>query len=175
MKILFLTENFPPETNAAASRVHERACYWVRWGHAVTVITCAPNFPEGRLFPGYANRWRQTGAMDGIRIVRVKTYIAPNRGVVRRTLDFMSFMVSGFTAALLEEKPDVIAATSPQFFAAVAGWMAGARAACLLCSSLAICGRLRSLPLAPCGQTWGFAWSRRSSFFSTAARRQSRP
>jgi hypothetical protein len=30
MKILFLTENFPPETNAAATRVHERACFWVK-------------------------------------------------------------------------------------------------------------------------------------------------
>ncbi len=64
--------------------------------------------------------------MSGIRVVRVKTFIAPNKGVVRRTLDFLSFMVTGFTAARWQEKPDVIAATSPQFFAAVAGWAAGA-------------------------------------------------
>ncbi len=121
MKILFITENFPPETNAAATRVYERAAYWVRWGHDVTVITSAPNFPLGRLFPGYANRWRQTEDRDGIRVVRVKTFIAPNRGVVRRTLDFMSFMVSGFAASLFEDKPDLVCATSPQFFAAVAG------------------------------------------------------
>lgn len=125
MNILFLTENFPPETNAAATRVFERACYWVKAGHSVTVITSAPNFPEGRLFPGYQNRWRQTEDMDGIRVVRVKTYIAPNRGVLRRTLDFLSFMVTGFWAGLSVPKPDVIAATSPQFFAAVAGWMLG--------------------------------------------------
>ena len=53
MHILFLTENFPPETNAAATRVFERACYWVKWGHEVTVVTCAPNFPIGKVFPGY--------------------------------------------------------------------------------------------------------------------------
>ncbi|MDA1089159.1 MAG: glycosyltransferase family 4 protein [Proteobacteria bacterium] len=128
MNILFLTENFPPETNAAATRVFERACYWIKAGHRVTVITSAPNFPEGRLFPGYQNRWRQIKDMDGIRVVRVKTYIAPNRGVIRRTLDFLSFMVTAFCTGLFESKPDVIAATSPQFFAAVAGWMlAGAR------------------------------------------------
>ena len=45
MKILFFTDNFPPETNAAATRVYERAVYWIKWGHDVTVITCAPNFP----------------------------------------------------------------------------------------------------------------------------------
>ena len=127
MKILFLSDNFPPENNAAATRVYERACYWVRWGHQVTVITCAPNFPQGRLFEGYKNLWHQTEEMDGIKVVRVKTFIANNSGVVLRTLDFLSFMFTGFNAVLKEETPDVIAATSPQFFTAVAAW-AGARA-----------------------------------------------
>jgi len=125
MNILFLTENFPPETNAAATRVFERACYWVRWGHNVTVVTCAPNFPRGALFDGYENRWHQTETMAGIRVVRVKTFIAPNRGVVRRSLDFLSFGFNGLIAALFEARPDVVAATSPQFFAAVAGYGAG--------------------------------------------------
>ena len=128
VNILFLTENFPPETNAAATRVFERACYWVKAGHRVTVITSQPNFPEGKLFPGYENRWRHVEEMSGIRVVRVKTFIAPNRGVVWRTIDFLSFMTTGLWAGLFEAKPDVIAATSPQFFAAVAGWLlAGAR------------------------------------------------
>jgi glycosyltransferase involved in cell wall biosynthesis len=126
MKILFLTENFPPESNAAATRVYERACYWADWGHQVTVITSAPNFPEGKLFPGFENKWKQTETMSGIRVVRVKTYIAANRGVAHRTLDFLSFMATGLLAALKEERPDVIAATSPQFFTAVAGWAASA-------------------------------------------------
>ncbi|MBI1985964.1 MAG: glycosyltransferase family 4 protein [Rhodospirillales bacterium] len=122
MRILFLTENFPPETNAAATRVYERACYWVKWGHAVTVITQAPNFPEGRLHDRYTNLWRQVEDMSGIRVVRVKTFIAPNKGVVRRSLDFLSFMVTGVLAGLGESRPDIVAATSPQFFAAVGGW-----------------------------------------------------
>lgn len=126
MKILFLTENFPPETNAAATRVFERACYWAKWGHDVTVITCAPNFPGGKLFAGYKNCWRQTEEMAGIKVVRVKTYIAANRGVVLRTLDFLSFMATGFAAGLGQPHPDVVAATSPQFFSAVAGWAVGA-------------------------------------------------
>ncbi len=125
MKLLFFTENFPPETNAAATRVYERACFWADWGHQVTVITCAPNFPRGKLFPGYKNSWIQTEEMSGIRVVRVKTFIAPNKGAIFRTLDFLSFLVTGFTAGLFEEKPDLVAATSPQFFAAVAGWALG--------------------------------------------------
>ena len=125
MHILFLTENFPPETNAAATRVFERALYWVKWGHRVTVVTCAPNFPRGKLYPGYRNDWIQAENMLGIRVVRVKTFIAPNRGVFLRSFDFVSFLFTGFWGGLRQEKPDVIAATSPQFFAAVAGWLVG--------------------------------------------------
>ncbi len=128
MKILFLSENFPPETNAAATRIYERACYWVKDGHDVTVLTSAPNFPEGRIFEGYKNRWRQSEDMDGIRVVRVKTFIAPNRGVFLRTVDFLSFMITSFIFGLWLPRPDVVVANSPQFFAAVSGWrLAAAR------------------------------------------------
>lgn len=126
MHILFLSDNFPPETNAPATRLHEHATLWVRAGHSVTVVTCAPNFPEGRVYAGYANRWRQVEMIDGIRVVRVKTYITANEGFLRRTLDYLSFMVTGTIGALLErQRPDVVVATSPQFFCAVAGWLVG--------------------------------------------------
>ena len=125
MKILFLTENFPPETNAAANRVYERAKFWVAWGHDVTIITCAPNFPAGKLHDGYKNRWYQVDRMDGMKVVRVKTFISANEGVVMRMLDFLSFMVTGFFASLVQPRPNVVCATSPQFFAAVAGWLVG--------------------------------------------------
>lgn len=125
MRILFLTENFPPETNAAATRVYERALYWVKDGHLVTIITSAPNFPQGKLYAGWKNKWYQTEIHEGIRVVRIKTYITANRGTTRRMLDFVSFMITAFFAGLFEKRPDVIAATSPQFFAAVCGWALG--------------------------------------------------
>jgi colanic acid biosynthesis glycosyl transferase WcaI len=126
MRVLFLTENFPPETNAAAARVYERARHWVRWGHEVTILTTAPNFPDGVVFDGYENRARSVEDMDGIRVVRVKTYIARNKGFLLRTLDFVSYMGAAYVAGLFEERPDVVIATSPQFFAAVGGWALGA-------------------------------------------------
>jgi colanic acid biosynthesis glycosyl transferase WcaI len=125
LRVLFLTENYPPETNAAANRVHERAKFWADWGHEVTVITCAPNFPKGRIHDGYKNRWYHSEMMDGIKVVRVKTFINPNEGIILRMLDFLSFMVTGFFASLVQRRPDVVVATSPQFFTAVAGWMVG--------------------------------------------------
>ena len=67
MHILFLTDNFPPEGNAPATRTFEHARQWVSKGHKVTVITSAPNFPDGKVFDGYKNRWlsrRQQYARD---------------------------------------------------------------------------------------------------------------
>lgn len=123
MHILFISDNFPPEINACASRVFERAKYWVQWGHQVTVITCAPNFPEGELYPGYKNRWYQVENMAGIRVIRVKTLLWPNHGTVMRILDFLSFWGSATVAGIFQRQPvDVVVATSPQLFSALAGW-----------------------------------------------------
>lgn len=123
MRILFLSDNFPPEGNAPATRLYEHATRWVRAGHEVTVITCAPNFPEGRLFAGYRNDWRRVETVDGIRVVRVKTYITANEGFLKRTLDYMSFMLMATVMSLFERRPEVVVATSPQFFCAIAGWV----------------------------------------------------
>ena len=123
MKILFFSDNFFPETNAAASRVYERAKIWAEMGHKVTIITSFPNFPEGRIFQGYKNRWYQAKTTDRLRIVRVKTFVSPNRGVFLRTIDFISFMITGTVAGMFQKKPDVVLASSPQFFTAITGYL----------------------------------------------------
>lgn len=125
MHILFLTDNFPPESNAPATRTYEHAKVWVGQGHEVTVITCAPNFPEGRVYDGYKNKWFSRDEMGGIRVCRVKSYITANAGVTKRILDFASFMITGALAGLFVRRPDVVVATSPQFFTALAGWFVG--------------------------------------------------
>jgi colanic acid biosynthesis glycosyl transferase WcaI len=95
----------------------------VEAGHRVTVITGAPNFPEGKLYPDYRNRWYAVEEMDGIRVVRVKTYITANEGFLRRTLDYVSFMVSAFFFGLFQPRPDVVVGTSPQFFTVCGAWL----------------------------------------------------
>jgi|MTBAKMStandDraft_1061839.scaffolds.fasta_scaffold04880_3 glycosyltransferase involved in cell wall biosynthesis len=125
MHILFLTDNFPPEVNAPASRTFEHCREWVRAGHEVTVITCAPNFPQGRVYEGYRNRLWQTEEMEGIRVVRVWTYITANEGFARRILDYTSYMVAAVLAAPFVRGVDVVVATSPLLFTAMAGYAAG--------------------------------------------------
>ena len=127
MNILLLYDNFPPEVNAPASRTYEHCLQWVRAGHQVTVITCVPNFPAGKVFPGYRNKLWQVESMGGIRVIRVWSFITANEGFALRILDFLSFMLSAGIAGLFVRRPDVVIGTSPQFFTACAacflGWV----------------------------------------------------
>lgn len=122
MHILFLSDNFPPEVNAPASRTYEHCREWVAAGHQVTVVTCTPNFPKGRVFDGYRNRPWQVETVAGIRVIRVWSYITRNEGFAKRTLDYLSYMVTAFLASLFVRRVDVIVGTSPQFFTACAAW-----------------------------------------------------
>lgn len=123
MHILFLTDNFPPESNAPASRTFEHCREWVRAGHQVTVVTCAPNFPKGQVFDGYRNRLWQQELVSGIRVIRVWSYITANEGFVKRILDYQSFMFSATVAAPFVRRVDVVVGTSPQFFTACAAYL----------------------------------------------------
>lgn len=121
MKILFLTHYYLPEGNAPASRVSALAKRWVAAGHEVTVVTSAPNVPNGIVYEGYANKWTSEEWMDGVRVIRIWTYIAPNKGTGKRVLNYLSYMFSAFLHCLFMKKTDVMIATSPQFFCGWAG------------------------------------------------------
>jgi glycosyltransferase involved in cell wall biosynthesis len=107
--------------NAPANRLHEHARRWVADGHEVTVVTGVPNHPTGSLFPGYRNRWFQEENVDGIRVLRTWMYLTPNKGFARRIANYVLFMLTAILASLRAESPDVVVATSPQFFCGLAG------------------------------------------------------
>jgi len=87
--------------------------------------------PAGVPYPGYRNRFSQRETIDGINALRVWTWLAPNKGTFQRILNYVSFMISATVAGLFIQRPDVVIATSPQFFCGWAG---------------AIVSRLRRLP-----------------------------
>ena len=122
MHVLFLTDNFPPEVNAPASRTHEHCKEWVKSGNTVSVITCVPNFPKGQVYEGYRNRLWQSEYIDGIHVIRVWSYITANEGFLKRTLDYISFMFSAVIASCFVSKVDVVIGTSPQFFTVCAAY-----------------------------------------------------
>ncbi len=121
MHILFLTDNFPPEVNAPATRTFEHCQEWIKKGHQITVITCVPNFPHGKVYAGYKNKFYQSEIVNEIRVIRVWSYMSSNSGFSKRVLDYVSFGIMAFFVGLFT-KHDVIIATSPQFFTTWAAW-----------------------------------------------------
>ena len=123
MKILLISENFYPESNAPGKRLFEHAKEWVRLGNEVTVLTGVPNAPKGKVFEGYKNKIYQSEKIDGIKIVRVWTFIAKNERFLLRTLDFISFMITSFFFGLFIKKHDKIIVSSPQFLPVISGFI----------------------------------------------------
>ena len=120
MKILFFSHYYTPEGNAPATRVSALCERWAQAGHDVTVVTCPPNVPNGIVYDGYANK-RTREVINGVKVERVKLYIAANKGAVKRMFNFVSYFLKALMAAMRLPKPDVVIATSPQIFCGYAG------------------------------------------------------
>lgn len=123
MKILVLTHYYPPEVNAPASRLSEHARVWAQAGHDVTVVTCVPNHPTGRAYPDYRNRLWQEEERDGVRVIRLWTWLAANEGFLPRISNYVSYLLSVLVWMWRLPKADVVLSTSPQFFCGLAGWL----------------------------------------------------
>lgn len=123
LSILFISQYFPPETGAAPTRVQELCTRWQDAGHDVTVLTAAPDYPEGELYDGYANEWVHEESTDGVSVVHTKTIPAASGNLTRRALKFVWFMLLATIVGLRMSRHDVVIATSPQPLTGVAGWI----------------------------------------------------
>lgn len=123
MHICFLSQYFPPEVNAPAKRLWDNARQWVADGHRVTVLTVFPHHPRGVVPRGYRRKWLMREKREGIEIVRTFVYPARNAGFLRRTLGYITVMISMvLLGPFVIRRPDVLVATSPQFFVAMGGY-----------------------------------------------------
>lgn len=121
MNILLVSHNYPPESNALARRCHGHARHWVKAGERVEVLTDVPSFPEGEVYEGYANRYTRE-VEDGVVVHRCPLLTLENRGAARRAALYASFMASAvWHGRHLERDPEVVVASSPHLFSAVAG------------------------------------------------------
>jgi len=125
MKILYVSQYFPPEMGAPAARAVELSRHWAAAGHDVTVLTGFPNHPTGVVPPEYRDKFRRLIAheqTDGVNVVRTWLLPFPNRKAYERMLNYSSFCASAATTGLFLSRPDVVIASSPQMLVAVSGW-----------------------------------------------------
>jgi glycosyltransferase involved in cell wall biosynthesis len=122
VRILFLSHYFPPEVNAPASRTFEHCRVWAQTGHEAFVVTNVPNHPAGRIYPGYRNALAQSETVADIKVYRLLTFLAANRGIVRRSFSYFFYLVMSVLAAPFLPRVDIVVSTSPQFFCGLAGF-----------------------------------------------------
>ena len=118
MKILYLSQYFPPEVGATQTRAHEMASGLVRAGHQVTLIAEVPNHPSGIIPPEYRRKLYQRADLDGIDVIRVWVKASPVKTFRTRMAFYLSYMVSAVLAGLFlaRGRYDLIYATSPPLF-----------------------------------------------------------
>ena len=121
MHILYICQYFPPEMGAPAARAYEFSRRWVAEGHRVTVICGIPNHPTGEIYPGYRKQWRKVESVEGVEVHRMWVHVAPNAGTLRRTLNYVSYGITAVLGSLRVKDVDVCIASTPQFFAGLAG------------------------------------------------------
>jgi len=124
MKILILTQYFPPEFGAAATRNSEHARFWAEAGHEVEVCTGMPNYPAGIIHEAYRGKWHVREEKEGYVVHRAWIYATPNRAVWRRALASLAFLATGLVCGLFKcSRPDVVIASSGPFFVGPLGWL----------------------------------------------------
>lgn len=118
MRILYLSQYFPPEVGATQTRAYEMAQGLLRAGHQVTMLTEVPNHPEGVIRPAYRGRFWVREGLDGIDVVRVWVKTAPVKTMRTRLAFYLSYMANAALAGLVlaRGRYDALVATSPPLF-----------------------------------------------------------
>lgn len=125
LRILFLTQYYPPEVAAAPARALHFARALARAGHAVTVVTGLPNHPSGVIQPGFQPG--ETKTSDGITVRRTWLYATPRKTPLDRLRNHLSFAVSAHGAAVRGGPYDLVLVTVPPLFIGVTGWLTSVR------------------------------------------------
>lgn len=124
LRICLLTEYFPPEPGAGSSRAFEHAKAWTNMGIEVTVLTCMPHYPTGKISAGYEKRVLIKEKIHDIKVIRTLTYATASKGFFRRFLNYFTFMLSSILQGWYYlENVDYIIATSPPFSIGISGWV----------------------------------------------------
>jgi lipopolysaccharide/colanic/teichoic acid biosynthesis glycosyltransferase/glycosyltransferase involved in cell wall biosynthesis len=122
LRILFLTQYYPPEVGAAPTRAVHFARALARAGHRVTVVTGLPNHPSGVIQPGF--RPGDTETRDGITVRRTWLHSTPRRTARNRLLNHLSFAFSSAGAAFRLGPVDLVLVTIPPLFVGITAALA---------------------------------------------------
>jgi glycosyltransferase involved in cell wall biosynthesis len=117
MKIVILTQYFPPEVGAPQNRLYELAVRLQAKGADVTILTAMPNYPQMKIHEGYNGKFYRKEMMNGLKVHRGWIYVSSKKGLWRRMLNYYSFVFSSFWIGLFKlRKHDILICESPPLF-----------------------------------------------------------
>lgn len=123
MRLIILTQYYPPEIGAPQRRLSDLAKRFIDRGHSVTVLTAMPNYPTGRILEGYGGLLRRE-AIDGVPVIRTFIYPTKSASFVRRMLNYLSFVFSSMLfGVFLLPKADYLLVESPPLFLGVSAYV----------------------------------------------------
>jgi len=124
MRILFLTQYFPPETGAPQNRLLGLAQQLEQNGINVVVLTAMPNYPAMKIYDGYKGKFFVKEQVDSILVFRSWIYVSKKRTVWKRLLNYFSFVITSFIISFrIKGKFDFVFCESPPLFLGITGWL----------------------------------------------------
>lgn len=124
LRILILTQYYPPETGAPQNRLSDLAGRLSASGHRVTVLTALPNYPRGEIFDGYRGRILAEERSGEIRIIRTWIYASKKKSFWRRLLNYFSFVASSLALGVWKVGgQDIVMVESPPLFLGISGYL----------------------------------------------------
>nr|AOR51121.1 group 1 glycosyl transferase [uncultured bacterium pAW1] len=123
MKLLIVTQHFPPE-RGAVRRLYEFARYFAQQGHEVSVLTAIPNYPDGVIPPKYRGSFFYREEMEGVKVYRTWVLAASNRYPGKRMVGFITFFLTSLINSLrIRTKFDLVLASTPPVTTPFLGWL----------------------------------------------------
>ncbi|MDD9919167.1 MAG: glycosyltransferase family 4 protein [Alphaproteobacteria bacterium] len=129
MHIWIINQSFRPETNAPANRFHGLATQWEKLGQRVTVLAGQPYRPHGKLAEGFNGQFQEK-QVDGITVRYHWEWITRKKKALAQALTQLSFAWSLLRKnwrVTPENRPDIIIASSPDFFHTISAWLLSVR------------------------------------------------
>ncbi|HET9029777.1 MAG TPA: glycosyltransferase family 4 protein [Candidatus Aquilonibacter sp.] len=122
MRLLILTQYYPPEIGAPQTRLAALARHVASRGHEVEVVTAMPHHLLGRTYDGYRGKLYMRDEIDGVPVHRTWVYAATGTGL-RRIANYLSFTATSMIGLLRAKKPDLVFVESPPLFLSIPGWL----------------------------------------------------
>ena len=124
MRILILTQYFPPEVGAPQNRLFELAIRLKQNGADVTILTAMPNYPQMKIHDEYKGKWYVREKYNGLDIIRTYIYVRQGSSIIIRLLNYFSFVKSSLIVGLFKlKKLDFVLCESPPLFLGISAYL----------------------------------------------------